>query len=193
MSSRRTTTRALRLAGTLLVAGMLAACLEVRDDEADAGGDGCTMCHELDVTSHGHAVHRSDAGTWGGVGLSCDDCHVIPTEWFAEGHLNATVEVVFADGGLATAGGAEPSYDGARCSGVYCHGGTLTGGVNTEPEWRDTDPVMCGDCHGIPPLDPHPDNSECATCHADAYLDGGLDTAVHLNGAVDFGSSDGGV
>jgi predicted CxxxxCH...CXXCH cytochrome family protein len=176
-----------------LACAALTGCLEVRGQDADAGGDGCTMCHEMDVTSGAHTAHLADAGIWGGVGLACADCHPIPSDWFVEGHLNARVDVVFPDGGLATAGGAEPTYDGASCHEVYCHGGTLTGGNVEAPKWNEPGPLTCGDCHGIPPLAPHTPDTGCAACHADAYADGGLDAEIHINGIVDFGQGDGGV
>jgi predicted CxxxxCH...CXXCH cytochrome family protein len=169
-------------------------CLDVHSDTVDAGGDDCTLCHALDdITSGAHVVHLSDAGQWGGVGLTCADCHVIPTDWFVEGHLNASVDVIFADGGLASTGGAEPYFDGASCYSVYCHGGTLTGGENQAPKWNATTHVTCGDCHGIPPTEPHPAEAGCPTCHSAAYVDGGLDLEAHLNGIVDFAAVDGGM
>ncbi|MFO8073700.1 MAG: CxxxxCH/CxxCH domain-containing protein [Polyangia bacterium] len=182
-----------RLVPIALICIASTSCLQVRDDEGDAGGDGCEMCHSMNPDSGAHQLHMSTGGPFGAPGMTCEDCHRIPGEWFSQDHLDAVVDVVFADGGLATAGGAEPYFDGASCVNVYCHGGTLSGGSNPAPRWDDTEQVSCGDCHGLPPLDPHPDDSACASCHASAYLDGGLSSEIHLNGNVDLASGDGGV
>jgi hypothetical protein len=50
--------------------------------------------------------------------------------------------------------------------------------------------MPCGSCHAIPPPSPHPTDSECKSCHEDAYSDDALNPAVHINGAVDFEGGD---
>jgi predicted CxxxxCH...CXXCH cytochrome family protein len=68
-----------------------------------------------------------------------------------------------------------PSWDGTRCSNVYCHG-------TTSPRWDDpTPPGGCDRCHGNPPAS-HARN-DCATCHpADA---------PHIDGIVQVGRTPG--
>lgn len=197
MKSRNPATATLCFALVAMSFVVFTACLEVRDNEdVDGGGDGCTMCHSLDGETGAHPFHVGDEGLFGG-GYACEDCHPIPTEWFDEGHIDAVVEVIMPEGTLATTGGVVPEFDGARCTNVYCHGATLSGGTYTEPLWYDStlpEGLSCGMCHGIPPLDPHPASGSCPECHSAAYTGGELDKSVHINGAVDFlGAGDGGV
>jgi len=197
MESRKPITEYLVL-GVFTVASLgLAACLEVRNDaEVDAGDEGCGMCHSAEGTGETHVAHTGMEGLFGG-GYACEDCHLVPDDWFVPGHINGTVEVVFAEGSLAKAGGSQPEWDGNRCTNVYCHGATLGGGTYTDPVWDDPnlpDGVGCGDCHGVPPLQPHPASGACSQCHEAAYTDGVLDKSVHINGVVDFEETgDGGV
>ena len=65
-----------------------------------------------------------------------------------------------AFGALATAGGKlAPTLDTAtnRCGNLYCHGATLSGGMNVTPEWTKVGQgeAVCGTCHGVPPPAPH--------------------------------------
>jgi predicted CxxxxCH...CXXCH cytochrome family protein len=100
--------------------------------------------------------------------MACGNCHIVPADAGAEGHLDASpAEVTFNN--LAIAGEMEPSWDhdAESCSSTYCHGGTLAGGIVPEPVWTDvgTDQIGCGACHGKPPEAPHPDMSDCHSCH----------------------------
>ncbi len=100
-------------------------------------------------------------------------------------------EVIF--GNLATADGAEPSWDGETCSNTYCHGATLTGGFLKNPRWQDTsrEPGRCGACHRITDPDGNAD-ADCASCHPksvdkDRNI---LDYGTHLNGHLDMPDDD---
>lgn len=85
-----------------------------------------------------------------------------------------------------------PNYDN-RCSSIYCHGSTLTGGTNTSPSWvGGSAEAGCGTCHGASASTPpttgnhirHASNSAgnlnlaCTKCHS-AVTDGS-----HVNGSV---------
>lgn len=79
----------------------------------------------------------------------------------------------------------------ATCAGTYCHGGTLTGGVLTQPRWTDVGgaAMACGACHGAPPPAPHPAREDCATCHPDTVRADGslnLEGGRHLDGRLDL-------
>jgi predicted CxxxxCH...CXXCH cytochrome family protein len=121
----------------------------------------------------------------------CNNCHVVPSETWAEGHIDGDgrAEVVF--GMLATVGGAEPVWDGETCSNVYCHGATLTGGTGKimPPSWRDTSrrAGRCGACHRL--TDPEGDGeADCSACHpssVDAERNI-LEHGTHLNGHIDL-------
>ncbi len=187
-----------------LAVGLLsAACLDVPNDsdhqDQDAGegclachhtGDDygtCTDCHGAHGDSQAHEKHLW-AELWGQP-VACEDCHQVPLSLFEGDHFNSTVDVVFAEGSLARTGDLEPEWDGMRCTNVYCHGAGLTGGSYTEPAWQGEkdEGILCGDCHGIPPLAPHTDETGCSSCHATAYTDAGtLDFDIHLNGVVEF-------
>lgn len=174
-----------------------------------AGGPtGCQSCHSLDE-------RRAPRGAQGGArpygaglldgahrrhadaGLSCAECHRVPEAWDSAGHVRgaagdgglagsadpAPAEVVLGEG--ARRGGAEPSYAGGRCTGVYCHGATLAGGGGAAPapSWRGG-PAQggCGSCHGAPP--PSHADDRCEVCHPPA-------AARHLDGVVTVGDGAG--
>jgi predicted CxxxxCH...CXXCH cytochrome family protein len=150
-----------------------------------------------DVAVGAHQAHL-DPGAFRKA-IACDECHVVPDTMGAPGHVDGIAAVTF--GGLAKGSGASPAWDGARCSGTYCHGGTLPGGSNTAPLWTKVDgtQVACGTCHGVPPpvSSGHPPVSgplpaACAACHPGTVLpDGSLDLArgMHIDGVVQLGSA----
>ncbi len=195
MKSRKPITQFILMS---LIVGMsicLAACLEVRNDEdVDGGADnGCEMCHSLG-DSAAHVAHLSPKVF--GRPMVCEDCHMMPDDWFVDGHVDGDVQVIFPEGSIARSKGLEAAWDGAKCVNVHCHGAGMSGGTYTEPYWGDTleAGMQCGMCHGIPPQDGHPASGSCSQCHSAAYVDGKLDIDVHINGYIDFTStSDGGV
>lgn len=181
-------TEAARLSSTVVLAVSLicSACLEVRDDgEIDDSDRGCAFCHP--DLGGAHSAHLY--GKAYGLKMDCPDCHPSPSDWFVDGHIDAKVDVRFPQDGLAAAGGSSPVYDGVVCSDVYCHGASLTGAEYSEPVWLDnfSDGLECSACHGDPPPDPHVESNDCLSCHGAAYTEqGGLDSAVHIDGAVDL-------
>jgi predicted CxxxxCH...CXXCH cytochrome family protein len=182
------TRRSSRLPWLVLSVGLAcASCLEVRDDGATDGGEGCDFCHaEL---GGAHAVHVDAAGPYR-LQLGCADCHPLPADWFVEGHLDAVVTVRFPAGSLATTGGLTPAWDGAVCSQVYCHGASLAGAQYPEPRWTEAfeGGLDCDACHGDPPPAPHPADDGCEECHGESYAEsGGLDPDRHPNGVVEWG------
>jgi hypothetical protein len=86
----------------------------------------------------------------------------------------------------ATASGT--AWNGSSCS-SYCHGSTLAaGGTATNPNWTKVDGTQstCTSCHGNPPPSPHPQQSDCSTCHPDAGATAGTFTtpSQHIDGIV---------
>jgi len=80
-----------------------------------------------------------------------------------------------------------------RCSSIYCHGSTLTGGTNTQPSWvGGSAEAACGTCHGASASAPPTTGSHtkhassasgnlnlaCTKCHP-SVTDGS-----HVNGSV---------
>jgi len=165
----------------------------------------CTSCHgdpatdesapptdtkgSSDTTEVTVGAHRSHLGAsdWHAA-LMCSDCHVVPTAVNAPRHIDGgNAELTWST--LATTNGATPLFDraAATCSGVYCHGATLTEG-GAVPQWTvvDGSQAACGTCHGLPPAAPHPQDSACETCHA-MVVDQNLafvDASLHINGVV---------
>jgi predicted CxxxxCH...CXXCH cytochrome family protein len=72
-----------------------------------------------------HALHLKD-----GNATACTECHVVPTSF---SHPDGKADVAF--GTMARTGGASPSWSGATCSNVYCHGAFTGGNVSYAP-WQ---------------------------------------------------------
>jgi predicted CxxxxCH...CXXCH cytochrome family protein len=152
-----------------------------------AGPTACTTCHRDGPTSNAHGVHA-------GGGVACSECHVVPTRWDDDGHLlhdgvAITVPATVTFGALAQTTivladrAGPPSWDGATCSNVYCHGDVSHGGgAMTRPRWDDPAPAgSCDRCHGNPP--PSHVRSDCASCHPAS--------APHVDGIVQVGGTSG--
>jgi predicted CxxxxCH...CXXCH cytochrome family protein len=177
------------------------------------GQPNCTACHG----GTDNATGAPPRATWGNSGdpvrvgahtshlsavppVACESCHVKPADMFSAGHVDGpTATVTF--GGLAVAGSVAPSWDRgtATCSATYCHGGTLSGGSNTSPDWTrpGQGQAACGTCHGLPPAAlpsaSHPAyvfNAPCMGCHPGSTdVDAGGGNVIvaggqHLDGSV---------
>jgi predicted CxxxxCH...CXXCH cytochrome family protein len=128
-------------------------------------------------------------------GIDCAECHVVPADISAPGHLDGdqVAEVIF--GAL---GGNQSVWDrdNATCSMVYCHG-NFSGGNNHTPTWTAANQAECGSCHDVgsaPALlggrhERHLEliGIDCVDCHAATVNASrqvtGLD--VHVNGIND--------
>jgi predicted CxxxxCH...CXXCH cytochrome family protein len=173
----------------------------------------CTRCHG--DASHGNAappfsLKGTTATSERGVGahqqhlrglttrapLRCDECHLVPAKSSDPGHMDSPFPVVRFDApastGLARSRGASPAWnrETGTCSGVYCHGATVSGGASTTPVWAQVDgsQKQCGSCHGFPPPAPHPTSTGCASCHpatVDALGNILVSGGKHIDGNVD--------
>jgi len=141
----------------------------------------------------GVGAHRSHVGAsdWH-RGVACTECHLVPLTWSWPGHYDTPLPAEVTFGPLASAAGAEPTWDGERCSGVYCHGATLAAwGAATEPFWTEVGlgQAACGGaCHLNPPAGPHPLDGRCERCHgmvvaADLSF---LRPELHIDGVCQF-------
>lgn len=159
-------------------------CLSCHRD----GPTACTTCHGDGPISDAHPVHAAR-------GVACAACHRVPARWDDDGHLLRGGAPI--DGPAAVTFGAlaavtppaghragPPSWDGATCRNVYCHGDALAagGGAAPQPRWRDpVRPGGCDRCHATPP--PSHVRTDCASCHPAA--------APHIDGALQVGRTDG--
>jgi len=181
-----TALRRLVLAGFLAAHALVcSACLEAGSGSADQADAGCDYCHGYPPDTGAHVAHVQGQDI--GKKIGCENCHPVPISWFVDNHPDAHVDVAFPDGGLARARGAEPEWNGVSCTGVYCHGATMTAGSDPEPDWYSGKPRNCMSCHGAPDPAPHPDSFDCEGCHAASYKDNGrLDPVFHIDGVVEL-------
>jgi len=146
--------------------------------------------------------------------MLCGDCHLVPATVLSAGHIltgqppsvfPATIDLT----SKAYADGARPVWDltNGTCSNTYCHGGGQGLLADTSPSirrtlnWTDVgqNAVVCGSCHGIPPVDASHSPSmtllDCATCHPGSIGTNGFpivtgtaghETSEHINGVVDY-------
>jgi predicted CxxxxCH...CXXCH cytochrome family protein len=137
-----------------------------------------------------HRNHLDPNPTWHKV-VECGACHLVPATVADPGHIDGDniAEVIFSE--LGQNAGATPEWDRTSCSGVYCHGATLSGGVLTTPTWTIVDGTQdaCGNCHGFPPDAPHPEETDCGQCHPTVQPGAltFLDPGSHINGSVEVG------
>ncbi len=148
----------------------------------------CSACHgDADSPAPTDLIHRAHVLEGGAAAaVACESCHPVPEETASEGHLDAgPAEVVF--GGLALHDGAAPTYADGTCSNTYCH--ASGGGAVAAPSWMDTSgqATACTACHDDPPAFPHPQLSDCLTCHGEVLAtDHTIGTpARHVDGTVD--------
>lgn len=208
-----------RLAWLLLLAPT-SGCLELREDDSLAPQDECSACHggnlpanpsspelvaappynlagDTDPKARGngaHAAHlleNSRART-----VQCSECHLVPDELYAPGHVDSPYPAELTFSGPATAFEAVPGYDAETqsCANTFCHGGHFVGGRPSggdlvQPVWTDTSgaPAECGSCHGLPPPSPHPPEAECSDCHKNISPEGDFTRPdLHVDGNVTF-------
>jgi len=151
------------------------------------------------TTARGVGAHQAHLNPTSAIAkpVVCTDCHVVPATVTSVGHIDTPLPAEVKFSGRA---GTSPTWNGAQCSNVYCHGATLTtgpagggaGGTATSPLWQKVDGTQkqCNSCHGFPPPSPHINDSDCGKCHLDvkAGLANNmtfLDTTKHIDGNLD--------
>ncbi len=139
------------------------------DGVQDVGTVGCVGCHDAPPATGAHMVHATPptpadvvygqqvlaedvdpSGATGRYYFGCGACH--PTDLAK--HRNGALEVELSPTatGLRAKNAALAAYDGATCSGVYCHSsGQATPAFAATPAWVGGATTGCGDCHGNPP------------------------------------------
>ena len=165
-----------------------------------AGGPtSCDTCHGQPPATGAHAAHALGAL---GKKLDCSACHVKPAHFDDPGHLTdangkAKDSAVITFGAQAALPGpgraGAPSYNGATCSNVQCHGGAMQDAkaTSTQPSW--TGAAACGSCHGLPPQSHDASSTNCSACHHLVTPPGGkpINAALHVDGVVEVGDGTG--
>ena len=170
--------------------------------------EACNTCHgskknpapPKDMDGHratsvkGVGAHQAHV-TEGPVGraFDCSACHVTPSALLDPGHLDASLPAEVIWGELAQTKDAAPSWDGASCGEVYCHGAFGKGNQENRPSWTKVGEgqAACGTCHGLPPTEEkHPNIDNCSLCHGKVVDKDGniIDKTLHINGSPDVGS-----
>lgn len=165
------------------------------DGSLDVLVSGCDACHgkgplgappaglfgAVDSSAVGAHARHLDPTLADRIGKTarCDDCHVVPDELDAPGHIDASAP---ADVSLRAGETYTPM---TRACTVGCHWDRSPG-----PRWDDVSGAAraCDACHAMPPAQtrqgtPHPPAEPtleaCTSCHA-------FDASTHVDGEVDF-------
>lgn len=171
----------LKVCGTILSCLIFAACF----GEPEPQAVGCNDCHGNgespappvslgDLTAIdqiGVGAHRAHLNSPKlSRKVSCNECHIVPEKIDSPGHIDSSWPAELKWGALSKTGTVVPIWnrETKSCSGVYCHGASLGGGLNSAPIWTLTDgsQITCGSCHATPPPPPHPAGENCGECHA---------------------------
>jgi predicted CxxxxCH...CXXCH cytochrome family protein len=141
------------------------------DDCSGCHGDASSSAPPYDLagntftTALGVGAHRAHLLAPSGLRgpIACETCHAVPPSLTAVGHLDpAPADVDAALGWNRTT---------ETCT-TWCHG-------QARPRWTSHGEVVCGSCHGAPPVDTNHNAqmtiATCSNCHA----------GTHINGVVD--------
>jgi predicted CxxxxCH...CXXCH cytochrome family protein len=172
------------------------------DGTVDYVAGDCQSCHgsaanpapPLDTsgnqssTALGVGAHQAHLDAKLGRSLACDECHRVPERVEEPTHADGLpAELLFT--GVALSEEHDAAWDAAQatCSGSWCHGPSA-GSTHASPVWNVAAELTCTTCHEAPPAAPHPQMTECSTCHA-AVVDDDDHTlrnkARHIDGTVD--------
>ncbi len=185
----------------------------------------CTMCHgdiangtaypprdlwgDTLSTSRGVGAHVEHMTTTLTSNVTCDACHIVPTDFLDPGHLGSDNRAEITFNTLATGSGAvNPIYDAdsLKCQNVYCHGSFTFYKTDSEnqyayadstirgnfPEriWNSGEALECGTCHDLPPKGHFGSftRDQCTWCHSSVIDAQGQIIAPekHINGQKDL-------
>ena len=131
------------------------------------------------TTSRAVGAHQGHLQATFGKALKCQECHTVPAQVYAAGHLDSPLpaKVAMNDtlANLISGNGTlvpHPVYDAAQlqCNNTFCHGNwqvkkaaapadrqyiytdSMITGENHSPKWTGgMSEAACGTCHGLPP------------------------------------------
>ena len=158
-----------------------------------------------------HQAHLQYANA--GLTVKCQECHTVPADWAASGHITGLgAEVVFNDmlANLPTGDGiyvpSNLAYDRTltQCQNIYCHGNWVARKASSPNQFGYADSVIvgnkaspvwvggsaeafCGSCHGIPPTGHIAATlNSCVNCHPGVVNGQGsiVDQTKHINGKI---------
>lgn len=139
-----------------------------------------------------HAAHLNPQGPARPV--ACAECHQVPSETLAPGHVDSDLpaEVIFS--GVALAFNNSPEYENGSCQQSFCHTASIAGrnmaGSKPAPNWTQVDGSArsCTSCHSLPPPGPHPAIADdCSQCHKNIAPDRSfIAPERHIDGIVTF-------
>ncbi len=171
------------------------------------GPEGCTTCHWLPPVTDAGLPYGMNSGAAGAhsahmsKGYACTECHPGVT---GISHADALpAEVDFSEAQIANLESHEPIYlssgpaenGNGSCGSLYCHSDTRGGSPNRAVSWHG-DPMVCGDCHDIPPPAPPVMGPQCHVCHLNVnpasnyeYPDSirFFQPELHVNGEINLG------
>jgi len=159
-------------------------CLELQKSEPTQERS-CTACHgdakrsydatnraapptdldgKVDPKSMGVGAHQLHLSGVGHARVACNACHVVPETVFDVGHVDTPLPAEVTFGDLAVTNERQPTYDRKTrsCADTYCHRAATVDWTAARSE-KDA----CGTCHGLPPPAPHPQKTNCSSCHGE--------------------------
>lgn len=154
------------------------------DGKLDVGMT-CTSCHSSPPSTGAHVAHMT--GGFFSLPIACSECHQVPNTVTDVGHIDSPAPAEIMFGSIATARGANPTWNGQSCSDVSCHG-------PLQPAWNGTaeESAYCAGCHGLPPTTSSHNSGmtifDCVSCHAQSVTQFGgirVGTGKHVNGVID--------
>jgi hypothetical protein len=163
-----------------------------------------------------HAKHLSAFAN--GISLACSECHTVPADVNAAGHLGSDGNAELSFGAFTNKlGGTSYDFGTNKCANTYCHGNfefkkadassvsqnqytaDKMVGNKRAPKWNvlDGSEVKCSSCHGKSDADPSPIGhipytiDQCVWCHSTVVDASGtiIDKSRHINGKANvFGT-----
>jgi len=153
-----------------------------------------------------------------GIQLACSECHTVPADVNANGHLGTDGKAEINFGAFSNKlGGSSYDFGTNKCANTYCHGNfelkkadassvaqnqytaDKMVGNKRSPQWNllDGSEVKCSSCHGKSDSDPSPIGhvpytiDQCVWCHSTVVDASGtiIDKTKHINGKANvFGT-----
>jgi len=171
------------------------------------------------TTSPGVGAHVKHLSAFAnGISLACTECHTVPADVNAPGHLGGDGKAELNFGSFSNKfGGSSYDFGTNKCANTYCHGNfefnkadassvsqnqytaAKMVGNKRAPQWTllNGSEVKCSSCHGKSDTDPSPIGhvaytiDQCVWCHSTVVDASGtiIDKTRHINGKANvFGT-----